>query len=162
MTRGAGAGRAAGAQARRGRAQQECRACLGARMGTAGGWARGRGAQRARGLAEQAARRRWGVGVHSGRGRQARTRQVSGSRRGSARSSRGMAGWAAGARPRRWARSLGAGPAALARELALGCALGALGLFSIRFDSVFFLSHQMNTVHCKIKFSKKKIIFSKI
>ena len=56
-----------------------------------------------------------------------------------------------------WARGLGAGRAAWARGLALGCALGALGLFSIRFDLVFFLSHQMNTVHCKRNFSKKKI-----
>ena len=52
---------------------------------------------------------------------------------------------AAGARPGRWARGL-----------ALGSALGALGPFSIRFDSFFFLSHQMNTVHCKIKFFRKK------
>ena len=37
---------------------------------------------------------------------------------------------AAGALPGRWARGL-----------ALGSALGALGPFSIRFDSFFFLSH---------------------
>ena len=52
----------------------------------------------------------------------------------------------------RQARSLGAGRAAWAPGLALGSALGALGPFSIRFDSFFFLSHQLNTVHCKIKF----------
>ena len=57
----------------------------------------------------------------------------------------------------RQARGLGAGRAAWAPGLALGCALGALGPFSIRFDSFFFLSHQMNIVHCKINFSKKKI-----
>ena len=60
------------------------------------------------------------------------------------------AGRAAG---RRWAR------AAWAPGLALGSALGALGPFSIRFDSFFFLSHQMNTVHCEIKFFEKKIIY---
>ena len=61
---------------------------------------------------------------------------------------------------RRWAC---AARAAWAPGLALGSALGALGPFSIRFDSFFFLSHQMNTVHCKIKifFSKKKIMFIK-
>ena len=56
-----------------------------------------------------------------------------------------------------WARgrqALGArGRAAWASGLALGSALGP---FSIRFDSFFFLSHQMNTVHCKIKFFRKK------
>ena len=61
-----------------------------------------------------------------GRGRQARARQASGSRRGRARSTRGWAGWAAGARPE-----------SLARGLALGSVLGALGPFSIRFDSFF-------------------------
>ena len=58
-----------------------------------------------------------------------------GNRRGRAQSARGRAGWAAGARPGRWARGL-----------ALGCALGALGPFSIRFDSVFFLSQLFG--HC--------------
>ena len=62
----------------------------------------------------------------------------------------------------RQARGLGAGRAAWARGLALGSVLGALGPFSIRFDSFFFLSHQMNTVHCKIKFFfEKQIIFIK-
>ena len=57
------------------------------------------------------------------------------------------------------ARQAGAGRpgrAAWAPGLALGSALGALGPFSICFDSFFFLSHQMNTVHCKIKFFRKK------
>ena len=48
---------------------------------------------------------------------------------------------AAGTRPGRWARGLGAGCATWAHKLALGCALGALGLFWARFDLVFFLSH---------------------
>ena len=42
---------------------------------------------------------------------------------------------AADARPGHWARGL-----------ALGCALGALGPFSIRFDSVFFLSQLLDIV----------------
>ena len=76
-----------------------------------------------------------------------------GSRRGRARSLRGRAGWAAGSRP----GFLGARPGRWARGQALGSALGALGPFSIRFDSFFFfLSHQMNTVHCKINFFRKK------
>ena len=61
-------------------------------------------------------------------------------RRGAGRAG-GRLGCAAGARPRRWARGLGAGRAAWARGLALASALGALGPFSIRFDSFFFLSH---------------------
>ena len=60
-------------------------------------------------------------------------------RRGRARSARGRAGWAAGARP---------GHAAWTPGLALGCALGALGLFSIRFDS-FFLPESLNE-HCSL------------
>ena len=43
-------------------------------------------------------------------------------------------------------RDLGAGRAAWACGLALGCALGALGLFSIRFDSVLFLSQVLDVV----------------
>ena len=67
-----------------------------------------------------------------------------------------------GLRGARGVRSRGAAstrPGHWARGLALGSALGALGPFSIRFDSFFFfLSHQMNTIHCKNKnFSKKKI-----
>ena len=48
--------------------------------------------------------------------------------------------WAAGAvsvRGARGTRGLGAGRAAWARGLSLGCALGALDLFLARFDSVF-------------------------
>ena len=40
----------------------------------------------------------------------------------------------------------GAAGACGARGLATGCALGALGLFSTRFNSVFFLSHIFG--HC--------------
>ena len=112
--------------------------------------ARGRGA-----LGAQAAWALGGTGAGA-RGAGARGRADGGER------------GACGAGPAgRQARGLGAGRAAWAPGLALGCALGALGPFSIRFDSFFFLSHQMNTVHCKIKkkifflSKKKKIIFIK-
>ena len=65
----------------------------------------------------------------------------------------------------RQARGLGAGRAAWARGLALCCALGALGLFSIRFDSVLFMSQFwtlfVNPVHehCSSRNFSKKIIF---
>ena len=59
-----------------------------------------------------------------------------------------LAGRAGRAQARRWACRLDARRAgrarrrqAWARGLALGSALGALGPFSIRFDSFFFLSH---------------------
>ena len=102
-----------------------------------GAWARGAGGDRRAGRAAGGAQAR---GVHGARGR-----------RGAG------AGRAQGPRQ---ARGLGAGHAAWARGLALGSALGALGPFSIRFDSFFFPSHQMNTVHCKIKcFQKKNNIY---
>ena len=46
-----------------------------------------------------------GVWQAGARGTGARVRQASGSRRGRPRSPRGRAGWAAGARPGRWARA---------------------------------------------------------
>ena len=71
---------------------------------------------------------------------------------GRALGARQGAGCAAG----RWARGA---RTAWAPGLALGSALGSLGPFSISLDSFFFLSHQMNTVHYKIKlFQKKKKI----
>ena len=51
-----------------------------------------------------------------------------------------------GAAGARQARGLGAGRTAWACGLALGCALGALGLFSIRIDSVLFLSQFLDIV----------------
>ena len=64
---------------------------------------------------------------------------------------------AASARAGRWARGL-----------ATGCALGALGLFSIRFESVLFLSRFLDIVRepgsCTLfitNFSKKKIYLFK-
>ena len=139
-----------------------------ARGRVAGGWARraraGSGTARAlqatgaRACGAGAGRRRGaqarGAGAGRRRGAQARARGQLGGRRARGRAAGVGAGrWA-------WARGLGA---AWAPGLALGSALGALGPFSIRFDSFFFLSHQMNTVHCKIKifFRKKKIIFIK-
>ena len=87
-------------------------------------------------------------------------RQAHGRWRARARSGERQLGAGAGGRQgvgraasRRWARGA---RAACTTRLALGSALGALGPFSIRFDSFFFLSHQMNTVHCKIKFFPKK------
>ena len=113
-----------------------------ARQGRAAGVARGRGARQA----GQASGRRAGARGMRGRARGAR--------------GRGAAGRAELARHRRCARGharpgRGLG-VAWAPGLTLGSALGALGPFPIRFDSFFFLSHQMNTVHCKIKFFRKK------
>ena len=64
------------------------------------------------------------------------------------------------------ARQAGAGCAGHARPGRLGWPWAVHLVHSAHFRSVltrfFFLSHQMNTVHCKIKnFSKKKIIFIK-
>ena len=82
----------------------------------------------------------------------ARGAQAASSRRGrhgraGAGRTRACGRWAhAGARGRRQARGRGAAgergalPGRWARGLATGCALGALDLFSVRFDSVFFLS----------------------
>ena len=104
----------------------------------------------------QAGGRALGARQGAGRavGRWARGRQGAGRAAGRALGARqagaGRAGRAAG---RCWAR------AAWLPGLALGSALGALGPFSIRFDLFFFLSHQMNTVHCKIKFFRKKNIY---
>ena len=150
------------------------RQALGARLGAQaralGVLALGRWAGRwALGVARRARRRhgRWGAGRH-GRGRAGRwSARERGSRRGERAWARGRAqarGRARGRQARgacaagaRQARGMGAGRAAWAPGLALGSALGALSPFSIRFDSFFFfLSHQMNTVHCKIKFFQKK------
>ena len=84
--------------------------------------------------AERAGGRAWALGwalQAAGRGRGA---QLAGGR--AEQEAAGVRG-ARQAGLRRWARGA---RAAWARELATGCALGALGLFSIRFDSVLFLS----------------------
>ena len=81
-----------------------------------------RGARHGRAADRRAGR--WGAGA-TGR-RALGMREAA----GAGASSAGLAG--------RQARCLGAGRAAWACELALGCALGAIGLFLARFDSVFF------------------------
>ena len=128
------------------------RACWACQARAAGGleraWRAGRaGVRRASvlGRAGLQAHRRW----------RARGRAAAGRRRRRA-AGRWARGRALGARQAGAGR---AGRAAWAPGLALGSALGALGPFSIRFDSFFFLSHQMNTVHCKIKFFRKKKIY---
>ena len=92
---------------------------------------------------------RWAVQRALGRAVERWARGHGTDRRAAGGQTRGRAAGARGARGAAWAPGL-----------ALGSALGALGPFSIRFDSVFFfLSHQMNTVHCKIKFFRKKKIY---
>ena len=106
---------------------------------------------------EQWQRQGAGLGIRRAQGRWARQQARTGAL------GHRRACWGAGPCSERWGVWQSAGRAAWAPGLALGSALGALGPFSIRFDSFFFfLSHQMNTVHCKIKFfSKKKKIFIK-
>ena len=100
--------------------------------GDTGRWAGALGARR---QARQAC-------VGAGRGAQAGVRGRARGRAAAGRRRRRAAGrWASGAR------------AAWAPGLAFGSALDP---FSIRFDSFFFLSHQMNTVHCKINLFRKK------
>ena len=75
-------------------------------------------------------------------------------RQGATEARQGATGARQGAAGARGARGLGArgprpgraGLATWARGLAAGCALGALGLFLIRFDSVFFLSQFLDIV----------------
>ena len=121
------------------------------------------GAQGARGARRRGAGHAGGtLGAQAGclaRRRQARAggraRQTRGRARGRAQAARTAGSGVRGARGR---AQQGRGRA---RGLALGSALGALDPFSIRFDLFFFLSHQMNTVHCKIKNFRKKMIFNK-
>ena len=109
-----------------------------ARSAQAGRWELGHTGAGALGAQGKLARGARAVGSHSGgRASTAREAQAAGSVRQRGRARQCAAGRVAG--------------------LALGNALGALGPFSIHFDSFFFMSHQMNTVHCKIKFFRKKI-----
>ena len=138
---------------------------LGAQAGRAG---RACWACRARGRRACVARRRhgrWAARAQARRAlelagaRQQAQQQAgrAGGRRADGRQRRaGRAGRTGREQQGRQARGLGARHAAWAPGLALGSALGALGPFSIRFDLFFFLSHQMNTVHCKINFFRKK------
>ena len=126
--------------------RQARQACVGAGRGAQAG-VLGRAGRRRQAAA---ARERSGrVGVHGSWAQAHAGDRALGARQG--------AGRATG----RWVR----GPrASWAPVLALGSALGALGAlgpFSIRFDSFYFLSHQMNTVHCIIKiFQKKKYLLN--
>ena len=96
-------------------------------------WARGRG-------------RRWELGRAGAGARLAGARTRADAQAGVARATGGPsfvgrvrqgAAAGAGSRVARGAGLAGPGRAAWARGLALGCALGALGLFLARFDSVF-------------------------
>ena len=85
---------------------------------------------------------RWGAGAAGARARRRQTRR-------GARSVGGAQVRGAGssdARGTRQAPCLGAGRAACARGLAKGCALSAHSLFSIRFDSVLFLSRFLDII----------------
>ena len=103
------------------------------------------GAGRVRVLGERAqaggrrrrAGRRAAAGARTRQGRAGRAQEGKSAGFGRALSVRGRASWAAGARPGRWARGL-----------ALGSALGALGPFSIRFNSFFFL--ESPNEHCSL------------
>ena len=80
--------------------------------------------------------RAWGAAGGMGAGRHGAGAGVRQGARAAGSGSRGVRSrGAAGARPGHWARGL-----------ALGCALGALGPFSIRFDSVFFLSQLLDII----------------
>ena len=144
-----GAGRAGAGHAgarRTGKARGAC--VLGVQAGMHG--ARGRGAQSAQGA--QASGTAWASGALAsarqgerarGRGRQRRSGRARGRAAGAGKGALG--GWLGGlcaSGVRSWAR--------------LGV-LVHLIQFLAWFDSVFFPSHQMNTVHCKINFLKKNI-----
>ena len=115
--------------------RRACRQQAGAgRLGAGHAWGAGLG------VAEGAGDRWRAAGARQRRvgcpGRAGSRRQVRGAR----------SGRRAGGVQARGARQAGAGRTAWARGLALGCALGALGLFLARFDSVFFLSQIFG--HC--------------
>ena len=80
------------------------------------------------------------LGAQAGRRRAGRARGRRAAAGASARGARG-AGVAAGRAQQGSGRR-----AAWARGLATGCALGALDLFSIRFDSVLFLSQFLDII----------------
>ena len=90
-----------------------------------------------------------GAGRHAGGRARAHRQQAAGAGGTGVRAlgARGHAGQAAGVRQgEAGARQERGARAAWAPGLATGCALGALGLFSIRFDSVFFLSQFLDVV----------------
>ena len=100
-------------------------------------WGAGLGVRRcgrAAGVGVGAGARAGRAGAHGAQGVRQAQAAGAGGRRGRARGARGNA------RQER-------GRALQARGLATGCALSALGLFSVRFDSVFFLSQFLDIVH---------------
>ena len=115
--------------------RQALDARLGAQARALGVLALGRWAGR---WARRAGSRRWGARARRGRARGSRT---------------GAQGAAGEARGR---QVLGAGRVRPGR---LGWPWAVHSVHSAHFRSVFFLSHQMNTVHCKIKFFSKKKIY---
>ena len=128
---------------------------LGARLGLLGVQAgAGRGRWGARQRAAGARTHNGRAGAHDRRkqprgSRLERTgRQVAAARRRGARAAGSGARGVRGVRSRGAAWALGARPGSWACGLALGCALGALGLFSIRFDS-FFFPESLNE-HCSL------------
>ena len=99
----------------------------------------GAGRRRALGCAGCRRGRRAGAGRLTGFGRRAGAGKHSGGSGARGRRTLGRCAVATGHGRR-------AGRAAWASGLAVGCALGALGLFLIRFDSVFFLSQFLDIV----------------
>ena len=140
------------------------RACADGRAGTARACADGRAGAgrasgrelgaRALGAQDERAHRRWALGALGERARSRGARQGERTR-----------GWASGRAAGRTVRAGHGRQAARARSLCAqagpagpGWGFVHLAWFSARFfDSVFFLSHKMNTVHYKINFRKKKI-----
>ena len=136
-----------------------------------GGWACVLGVQGA--LA--AGGRSWGAGVRRRAARHGRVERWRARGRGAGRA--GARAWAAVTRGARMGErycssdttgpgSDTAGPRATIRPLcAPGCAqlgqIWVLGTLTRVFALFDLLSHQMNTVHCEINFSKKKIFFLK-
>ena len=134
----------------------------GAQAGRAGRWGAGAGQVLGAGWA-RAERAGGELGVQAGCWARRRGAGRAGGRRGSAAGRAGGRQWRAGRAQQRRGRS-----AAWALGTRPGCAGWPWAVHSVHsahFRSVltrfFFLSHQMNTVHCKIKFFRKKIIFIK-
>ena len=107
-------------------------------LGTLGRWVGAGRAGRAWGARAGVGAERWARGaLSSGRAGRGERRRASGRRAGRA----GQAGARQQARAR-------AGRTSWAHGLAAGCALGALGPFSIRFDSFFF--PESPNEHCSL------------
>ena len=151
---------ALGAQARRRRHGR-------AGAGRTGAGAAGAGARRARWE-----RQAWARGAHAS-ARAERHGMARGARRQLGRRTHGRAQLARGHDMDAQGRAASAGRGARGGRLGGLCAPGVrswarLGVllhltqFLAWFDSVFFPSHQMNTVHCEIKFFEKKKIFLKV